>query len=46
MTSFEVRKKFVGFFLKNQHQILSSSSLIPDNDPSLLFVNAGMNQFK
>ena len=46
MTSLEVRKKFVEFFLKNQHYILPSSSLIPDNDPSLLFVNAGMNQFK
>ena len=46
MNSFEVRKKFVDFFLKNQHHILPSSSLIPDNDPSLLFVNAGMNQFK
>ena len=46
MTSLEVRKKFFEFFLKNQHYILPSSSLIPDNDPSLLFVNAGMNQFK
>ena len=46
MTSFEIRKKFVEFFIKNQHHILPSSSLIPDKDPSLLFVNAGMNQFK
>ena len=46
MNSFEVRKKFIDFFLKNQHNILPSSSLIPNNDPSLLFVNAGMNQFK
>ena len=46
MTSFEVRKKFFEFFLKNQHYLFPSSSLIPDNDPSLLFVNAGMNQFK
>ena len=46
MTSLEVRKKFFEFFLKNQHHILPSSSLIPDKDPSLLFVNAGMNQFK
>ena len=46
MTNFEVRKKFIDFFQKNQHHILPSSSLIPDNDPSLLFVNAGMNQFK
>ena len=46
MTSFQVRKKFIDFFKKYQHKILSGSSLIPDNDPSLLFVNAGMNQFK
>ena len=46
MNSFEVRKKFAEFFLNNQHHILPSSSLIPDKDPSLLFVNAGMNQFK
>ena len=46
MNSFEVRKNFIEFFLKRQHHIMSSSSLIPDNDSSLLFVNAGMNQFK
>ena len=46
MTSFEVREKFLNFFQKNQHKVLPSSSLIPNKDPSLLFVNAGMNQFK
>ncbi len=46
MTSFEVRKKFIDFFKRHQHTVLPGSSLIPDNDPSLLFVNAGMNQFK
>ena len=46
MNSFEARKKFIEFFLKKQHHVLPSSSLIPDHDPSLLFVNAGMNQFK
>ena len=46
MKSFQVRKKFIDFFRKNHHKILPGSSLVPDNDPSLLFVNAGMNQFK
>ena len=46
MTHLEVRKKFIDFFKKNDHMALPGSSLIPDNDPSLLFVNAGMNQFK
>jgi len=42
----EIRKKFLEFFNENGHTIVSSSSLIPDKDPSLLFVNAGMVQFK
>ena len=46
MISFEVRKKFLEFFKKNRHTVLPGSSLIPQNDPTLLFVNAGMNQFK
>ena len=46
MTSFEIRKAFLDFFEKQGHKILPSSSLIPQKDPSLLFVNAGMNQFK
>ena len=46
MKSSEVRKKFLDFFQKNQHKIISGADLIRNNDPSLLFVNAGMNQFK
>ena len=46
MTSFQVRKKFIEFFKRENHTLLPSSSLIPQKDPSLLFVNAGMNQFK
>ena len=46
MKSYEIRKKFLEFFQKNQHKIMSGSDLILNNDPSLLFVNAGMNQFK
>ena len=46
MKSNEIRKKFLEFFNENGHTIVSSSSLIPDKDPSLLFVNAGMVQFK
>lgn len=46
MRSYEIRKKFLDFFSENNHTIVSSSSLIPEKDPSLLFVNAGMVQFK
>lgn len=46
MTSFKIRKEFIRFFKEKNHAILPSSSLIPQKDPSLLFVNAGMNQFK
>jgi len=42
----EIRKIFLEFFSENGHSIVSSSSLIPEKDPSLLFVNAGMVQFK
>lgn len=41
-----IRQKFLDFFAQHNHQVVASSSLIPENDPSLLFSNAGMNQFK
>ncbi len=46
MTSFELRKKFFDFFMERKHTKVPSSSLIPAQDPTLLFTNAGMNQFK
>ena len=42
----DIRETFVNFFKKNDHQIVRSSSLVPDNDPTLMFTNAGMVQFK
>ncbi len=42
----EVRKTFLRFFEERGHRIVRSSSLVPTNDPTLLFTNAGMNQFK
>ena len=42
----EIRAKFFDYFAKNGHQIVPSSPLIPHNDPTLMFTNAGMNQFK
>ncbi|MDR3428933.1 alanine--tRNA ligase [Silvimonas sp.] len=46
MKSAEIRQKYLDFFASKGHQIVASSSLIPANDPTLLFTNAGMNQFK
>lgn len=46
MQSREIRKKFIDFFKNRQHQVVSSSSVVPHEDPTLLFNNAGMNQFK
>ena len=42
----EVRKRFLDYFATNDHRVVQSSSLVPLDDPTLLFVNAGMNQFK
>tara|TARA_B100000941_G_scaffold290704_1_gene274258 strand:+ start:71 stop:2746 length:2676 start_codon:yes stop_codon:yes gene_type:complete len=42
----DVRKKFLEFFKKNNHQIIESSNLVPNNDPTLMFTNSGMVQFK
>jgi alanyl-tRNA synthetase len=45
-TGNEVRKTFLKFFEERGHRVVRSSSLVPTNDPTLLFTNAGMNQFK
>jgi alanyl-tRNA synthetase len=46
MTSNDVRASFLDYFARNGHRIVASSPLVPANDPTLLFTNAGMNQFK
>ena len=46
MTTSEIRKAFLDYYKSQGHQVVSSSSLVPNNDPTLLFTNAGMNQFK
>ena len=46
MLTKQIRTSFLNYFAKNGHEIVASSSLIPYNDPTLMFTNAGMNQFK
>ncbi len=46
LTGSEIRRKFLDFFVEKGHREIHSSSLVPHNDPTLLFTNAGMNQFK
>src|SRR5690606_16334475 len=45
-TTAEIRQSFLDFFAERDHQVVKSASLIPQNDPSLMFNNAGMVQFK
>ncbi len=46
VTGHEIRKQFLDYFAARGHRVVRSSSLVPANDPTLLFTNAGMNQFK
>jgi alanyl-tRNA synthetase len=46
LTGSQIRRKFLDFFVQKEHKEVHSSSLVPQNDPTLLFTNAGMNQFK
>jgi alanyl-tRNA synthetase len=46
MTARGIRQSFLDYFARNGHQVVASSSLVPADDPTLLFTNAGMNQFK
>ncbi len=46
MTAAEIRKQFLDFFASKQHQIVPSAPIVVKNDPTLMFTNAGMNQFK
>jgi len=46
LTSSQLRQAFLDYFAKHAHRVVPSSSLVPGNDPTLLFTNAGMVQFK
>ncbi|MBO9681466.1 MAG: hypothetical protein J7502_02130, partial [Flavisolibacter sp.] len=46
MTSTDIRNKFLDFFKSKDHQIVPSAPIVVKNDPTLMFTNAGMNQFK
>src|SRR5438093_12478561 len=46
MSADEIRAAFLAFFASRGHRVVRSSSLVPESDPTLLFANAGMNQFK
>ena len=46
MNSKDIRKSFLEFFIENDHKFVRSSPVVPNDDPTLLFTNAGMNQFK
>ena len=46
LTSAEIRQMFLDYFAERSHAIVPSASLVPQDDPTLLFTNAGMNQFK
>ena len=46
MTARETRRSFLDFFARHEHRVVESTSLVPGDDPTLLFTNAGMNQFK
>ena len=42
----DIRSTFLDYFKRNGHQVVATSPLVPRNDPTLMFTNAGMNQFK